>query len=344
MTLALVLQGGGALGAYEAGAIAAFCESTSGFRPDIVSGVSIGAINAAVLLGGRVENPAEALHELWERLAVTSLPMLPEFAERFLAAFGNPSMYWPRTDWPTLMGWTSLYDTTPLRSLLEELVDLEKLRRLGATRRLIVTAVNLRTGDLEAFDNTDPQRPLTIDHLVASASLPPAFPPTRIGNGDYYWDGGLVSNTPLRPVLEACRRLPAGQAAEFVLINVFPKTGRVPRNLFEVMDRMFEILFASRIKEDVDTFHRVNEFVAALETLRGDGERVGTGASARADELLERYRRFAPPLIITNSRPEPVFAPFDFSRASIAERWKAGREDALAAIKQRDGVAAESRQ
>jgi len=205
----LVLQGGGALGAFELGVVE--CLLDNGIRPDIVSGVSIGAINATVLCGCRHSDPKSALRELWADLTTFSFPL--QWAANMnqkMSMFGNPGMYRPRTDYFNITGWTSFYDTAPLDETLARNVDFKKLRPANfklkpkdQAPRLILTATNLLTGRLERFDSKDMQ--IEAAHVRASGSLPPSFPPTAAPSPDkgveqLYWDGGLFDNTPLSKV------------------------------------------------------------------------------------------------------------------------------------------------
>ena len=177
MITGLVLQGGGALGAFELGVMEWLLDG--GMRPDVVSGVSIGAINAAVLCGCRRADPKVALRELWADLTTLSLPPPLEAANRQLSVFGNPGMYVPRTDYLNVFNWTSFYDTQPLRRTLERHVDFDKLRpgefraRAAARApRVILTATNLRTGKLDRFDSKQMQ--ITPAHVAPAAACRPA--------------------------------------------------------------------------------------------------------------------------------------------------------------------------
>jgi NTE family protein len=192
---AIVLQGGGALGAYEYGVLRALYEQRPGFEPVAVAGISIGAITAAVL-GGAKADPIAALDALWrKKLTVPPVPVPwpPAPFDQSLALWGNPGMYWPQAGlWTTPWLLTSLYDTAPLRHTLADLVD--PLRLNADAPRVIVGAINVATGLMEYFRGGQPGG-LTFEHVAASGSLPPSFPMTTIGH-HRYWDGGLFSNTP----------------------------------------------------------------------------------------------------------------------------------------------------
>jgi NTE family protein len=187
---AIVLQGGGALGAYEYGVLQALYEQRPGFRPTAVAGVSIGAITAAVL-GGAAGDPIEALDTLWRRKLTVTGPMgLPGPVDRSLALLGNPGMYQLHAGLfaaPWLA--TSVYDTSPLRTTLAELVDPARLN--APDPQVIVGATNVGTGEMEFFDRDRPGG-LTFEHVAASGSLPPSFPMTAIGK-QAYWDGGRAT-------------------------------------------------------------------------------------------------------------------------------------------------------
>ena len=215
----LLLQGGGALGSYQAGVYEALAEAD--LHPDWVAGVSIGAVNAALIAGNSPENRIDRLRQFWEAV---STPPLGPFSIPYLASIeindavthsllnqaraleiallGAPGFFKPRVPSPFLFPFfgvdaLSHYDVTPLKETIERLVDFEKINA-GSTR-VSVGAVNVRTGNLTYFDNT--LQKISLEHVVASGSLPPGFPATKI-DGEYYWDGGIVSNTPLQWVVE----------------------------------------------------------------------------------------------------------------------------------------------
>ena len=215
---AIVLQGGGALGAYEYGVLRALYEQRPGFRPVAVAGVSIGAITAAVL-GGAKGDPIAALDTLWRRkLTVGAPPGVPAVVDRSLALLGNPGMYQLHAGMFTApWALTSVYDTAPLRATLAELVDPARLN--APDPQVIVGATNVADGEMTFFD-----RDLTFEHVAASGSLPPSFPMTRIGT-EAYWDGGLFSNTPLSPAIEALERAGDGDRdveRELIVVELFP--------------------------------------------------------------------------------------------------------------------------
>src|SRR5579872_4082400 len=208
----LVLQGGGALGSYQAGAYHSLCHHD--FAPEWVAGISIGAVNAAIVVGNPPEKRVARLKEFWE-MATAPVPWKPhlvgeesrtafhEAAAAWIATFGVPGFFTPRFPPPLL--WPpgsaqslSYYDTAPLKATLLRLVDFDLIN--AKQTRLSVGAVNVTTGNFAYFDSF--KQIIRPEHIMASGALPPGFPPIEI-DGEYYWDGGLVSNTPLHWVTEA---------------------------------------------------------------------------------------------------------------------------------------------
>lgn len=320
----IVLQGGGALGAYEVGVLHRLYEQP-GFQPDIVAGVSIGAINAAAIAGGRNGNPVAALDAIWRELAVASPVPLPQPVSRALSVFGNPRFFTPRIDYFALPFWTSLYTLEPLRDLLPRYIDFDAIGSRGPV--LLLTATNIETGTIEVFDSR--RQPITLDHVLASCSLPPGFPMTRVGEA-WYWDGGLFDNTPMGSVIEAFDRSRAVER-ELVVVNLFPAAGRVPANMPEVYDRMLEIVFSNKIAGDVRMLQRVNEFIAAMKAIDGALDRNSEIRSMPGFERLMQYVDVRA-VYVTNVRTETISAPFDFSRESIEARINAGYAGAARAL------------
>jgi NTE family protein len=323
---ALVLQGGGALGAYELGVIERLFEEP-GFDLRYVSGVSIGAITAAVLVGAKSGNPVATLRELWDEFAVISSPLIPDSVEANLATFGNAAFYRMRSDYLAMPWWTHFYDVGPIRERLAELVDFTAIR--DSNIRLVVTATNIKTGEIDAFDNAEPRRPLTIDHILASGSLPPGFPMTTIGD-QAYWDGGLFNNTPLSPLLERVHPRDAGRMRLFV-VNLFPSAGRIPENMLAVGDRIVELIFSNKMKKDVEIARTINRFVALVEEI-AERHDIADLRRKRDYQALEKYKVLGDIIEITNTRDEPVNAASDFSRPTIEARIGAGYRDASTAL------------
>lgn len=341
----LVLQGGGALGAYECGVYKALEEQ--GILPDLVAGVSIGAVNAAIIAGNPRGKAAPALEAFWNELVVPDPPIPHETLRRFWATgqitlFGVPKLFTPRwlaPSWPpflpfTWWSWTSLYDPTPLKKTLEQYVDFERL----ASReiRLILTAVNVETGELEVFDSAE-QR-ITVEHILASGSFPPGLPWTVI-DGKPYWDGGLVSNTPIGPVLE--KR--GGVALKIYLVNLFPKAQRLPTNLLGVLARQKDILYADKTESDLRLCQLQNETLALIQELMAhiDPE------TARRIQKSGRYQRLveqACPVAITRfvhegEAFESESKDYDFSRGTIQGHIRHGYKHARAILAQEAAAA-----
>lgn len=332
----LVLQGGGALGAYQAGVYEALAQHD--MRPDWVSGISIGAINAALIAGNPVGSRVKALRTFWQRASGELLYRLDEpigFARRtfneasalFAATMGVPGFYTPRIppplpEWPADFDQLSYYDTAPLRDTLLELVDFDRINR-GETR-LSVGAVNVLKGNFVYFDNFE--RKIGPEHIMASGALPPGFPPVMI-DGEWYWDGGLVSNTPLQYVLD--NRSQAGM--DVFQIDLFSSRGEVPRTMADIAQREKDIRFSSRTRLGTDMSRRLQQLRAAArrladklpEDLREDTDLAELLACqpegpVAVMHLINRARGYE-----TNSKD------YEFSRMTVEEHWSSGRADAL---------------
>src|SRR6266849_5838171 len=254
--IALVLQGGGALGSYQAGVYEALTEN--GYQPDWVAGISIGAINAAIIAGNAPEVRVAKLREFWERVSSPSANWLDlphtiwQDAIRRTAAmsalmFGQPGFFRPNVlhCWTTGTPPTSYYDTSFLKGTLERLVDFDRIN--AREIRFSVGAVNVRTGNFAYFDNA--RQTIRPEHVMASGALPPGFPAIEI-DGEFYWDAGLVSNTPLKYILET---LPRRSTLTFQ-VDLFAARGSVPKNLDAVSEREKDIRYSSRTRMGVETF------------------------------------------------------------------------------------------
>jgi NADPH-dependent 2,4-dienoyl-CoA reductase/sulfur reductase-like enzyme/predicted acylesterase/phospholipase RssA len=246
----LTLQGGGALGAFECGVVKAMEET--GIYPDIVAGISIGAFNAAIIAGNPKQASA-ALEAFWNELSLETPEASDEQTRRMLSSLqtivcGSPNFFHPRWIIPIIdlrnlvFNWTSFYDPNPIKKLLCKYVDFKKLKK--SPIRLLIMAVNIETSEFETFDSyTDD---ITPDHILASGSLPPGFPWTTI-NGKHYWDGGIVTNTPLDSALEIC----GSTSKKVYVVDLYPKTRCLPKNMIEVISRKDEILFNEKIRKDL---------------------------------------------------------------------------------------------
>ena len=268
----LVLQGGGALGSYQAGVVEAL--TAARVEPHWVTGISIGAINAALIAGNPPDRRLERLRAFWEQ--ATSGPFISpligwtpirsfvnQMSAATVATFGVPGFFTPRIAAPPL--WPpgseqaiSVYDTAPLRETLLRLVDFDRINR-GDTR-LSVGAVNVQTGNAVVFDSA--RQTIGPEHIMASGALPPGFPPVWI-EGEAYWDGGLVSNTPLQFVLD-------DEQYEDLLIfqvDLFNAHGPMPGNLLEVDEREKDIRYSSRTRLNTDANLRIHKVKTALRAL-----------------------------------------------------------------------------
>lgn len=323
---ALVLQGGGALGAFALGA-ARVLYGERGYRPDLISGVSIGAITAALLarpLGG---DPLAALERFWTLVTVES-PWLAAAFQRYASAFGNPAFFTPRTDVWAAATWTSLYDTEPLRRTLAGLVDLKALAEPGLRPRLVVTATDIKAGQIEAFDSD--KKGLTLDHILASGSLPPSFPMTLV-DGKPYWDGGVFDNTPLGEVLSRLSRTGQGER-EVVVVNLFPNAGPVPTDLNEVSQRFLNLTFANKTESDLKLLERFNAVSVLLDQIRGDPDLAGLAESPAFQDADRNYVVVPQVLAITRAHQAANGAWTDFSRAGIEALAQEGAEAARTEI------------
>jgi predicted acylesterase/phospholipase RssA len=299
LEVGVVLQGGGALGAYECGALNALLELMDEFAAEgralvlkVVTGVSIGSINAACVVGAKTWSDACArLNSLWEDLVLEAPPFWLHAAQRDLAFFGLPGFYAPRSDFWTAATWTYVYDTRPLLVTLARHVDFAALN--ASPTLFVVTAVEVVTGALRAFANGPignvAATRIEPRHVLASGSLPPGFPWTEI-DGMPYWDGGIVDNTPLGLAIDA---FSADSAVDrmLVVMNLYPLRARLPRNLATVEDRLHELSFGNRLRQDHDTARRVNALVETIDELAAKvaPDDRSDWLSARLDEA-RRYK------------------------------------------------------
>ncbi len=330
----LVLQGGGALGAYQAGAFEALCACT--FEPDWVAGISIGAINAALIAGNPPDKRRARLDEFWTRVSSqVALPAIPwdtgnatnaamnELNAGIIMAAGVPGFFKPRLP-PILfqprddLTKLSIYDTEPLRATLEELVDFDLINRDDGMR-ISIGAVDVQSGSQRYFDNkrgfggkADVIGP---EHIMASAALPPGFPAIKIGEA-YYWDGGLTSNTPLEHVLRM-----KGNANLLVFqLDLFSAKGRLPTTLAEIAEREKDIRFASRSAVNA---RKDRNLYNAGKTVDGEAD-VATGTVTVIH------------LIYRSAVPEVASRDYNFSPRAIAEHRSAGQHDIDRAMRHRD--------
>jgi NADPH-dependent 2,4-dienoyl-CoA reductase/sulfur reductase-like enzyme/predicted acylesterase/phospholipase RssA len=331
----LVLQGGGALGAFECGVVKALEERD--IYPDIVAGVSIGAFNAAVI-AGNPKNPSAALEDFWHELEIVTPEIPDEPLRRILSswtslAFGSPKFFHPKWFTPLWglnqlpLNWTSFYDPSPVRRLLAKYVDFTRLRT--SPIRLIVSAVNVQTAQLEIFDSYVDD--LTSDHILASGSLPPGFPWTTI-DGKHYWDGGIVSNSPLEDVIERCG--PAGKRV--FIVDLFPGKKELPANIIEVMSRRDEIVYSERIRNDVRTRNLLHDFRRLVEEILVDVSPERLMQIKQRPRYIQLMGDIAPTIITRVVREmaenEPLSKDYDFSTLSIELHKQSGYSATLKAL------------
>jgi len=339
--MVLVLQGGGALGAYQAGAYEALAEA--GMEPDGIAGISIGAINGAIIAGNKPEDRVTRLREFWEGVSsgVASTPFantdfrvaLNELNASRVATFGVPGFFSPRIPPaiflpPGTHGATSYYSTEPLHETLGALVDFDELN--SGRIRYAAGAVEITTGNFAYFD-TIRQR-VDVEHVMASGALPPGFPPVMIGE-KAYWDGGLVSNTPMQYVLELQDR--RSDMCVFQ-VDLFSARGRMPQALTDVAQREKEIRYSSRTRFNTDKFLEMQTLRRALKRLlmRLPQElRDDPDAKALAESTCDAAVTIVH-LIHRRAAYDRYSMDYEFSRISMLEHWQAGLDDVRHTLKQ----------
>lgn len=348
--IALVLQGGGALGAYQGGIVEALEEA--GVHIGRIAGISIGAINAALIAGNPPHRRVHALRSFWQH--VTRQPLLPPSPwERELHAVpwpqplrqwqahfeglralveGQRGFFHPRPDL-LLRGprFTSFYDTEPLRKTLLELVDFERLNRGPVA--VSVAAVNVETGNFEVFDSRE--QALGPEHIMASGALPPGFPPVRVGEG-WYWDGGLVSNTPLMQVL-------GGHPQRHTLVfqvDLWNARGDLPEDLGQVLSRQKDIQYSSRTRATTDLLQRAHQQRHVLRELLARIPEESRDAFCREVEAMARDERYNVVHLIYRDKPEDgQEKDYQFGRRAMLRHWAAGLADARATLAHTDWFA-----
>ena len=347
--VALVLQGGGALGAYQAGVFEELCAID--VEPTWVAGVSIGAINAALIVGNAPGDRLEKLHAFWDLVSSGPARQAPpldgqrtvfnQWSAAWSATFGVPGFYRPRVPPAALQpsgtpGALSVYDNEALRSTLERLVDFDRINARIDGRpaiRLSVGAVDVETGNSTWFDNVDTR--LGPEHVMASGALPPAFAPVTIGDASY-WDGGIVSNTPLQYVLDER----GDDRLLVVQVDLFPSRGPRPLDLAGVLQRHKDILYSSRSRF-------TTEKIAEMQRLRGALARLikRLPASLRddpdlraLDATLHTQRVDIVHLIYRQRSYERESKDYEFSRPSMQEHWRCGIDDMRRTHQHLDGL------
>jgi len=346
-TVALVMQGGGALGAYQCGVYETLHEA--GLRPDWLAGTSIGAINAAIIAGSAPEQRVERLREFWELICEPAgnvnwpaqmmrgaLAWMPDSALRSTWADsvsamasllqGQRGFFSARPVPPFAFSdgsaqATSFYDTAPLHETLTRLVDFDRIHDDPAIR-LTVGACNVRTGNLVYFDSAEMR--LGPEHVLASCALPPAFAPVQI-DGEYYWDGGLVSNTPLEHVLNTIPR----RDTLALQIDLWSARGPRPQTMMDVLERAKDVQYSSRTRHGTDTVKRLQLLRTALNELL---EQLPEDAlDERLSTVLEPWlndRVFNIIHLIYQAKPhEEQFKDYAFGPQAMREHWTSGCRD-----------------
>ena len=333
-TKALVLQGGGALGAYQGGVYEALFERYQSL--DWVAGVSIGAINASIIAGNP---PAERIGKLkgfWDMVSSGPGQRLPstlgdrmvlnQWSAATAVFFGIPGFFKPRIGPAMLLGSAapvlSYCDTTDLKSTLERFVDFDRINGKDAMR-ISVGAVNVRTGNSIYFDNTTQK--ITPEHIMASGALPPGFPPVHI-DGEDYWDGGIVSNTPLQYVLDVH---PRTQPLVVLQVDLFSARGVMPQTLAEVAQRQKDIIYSSRTRMNTDAVSaNVNLQQALADLIKKLPAALRNDKSVEALSAQMTHKPIDIVHLIYRNRPyELDFKDYEFSRTTVNEHWEAGARD-----------------
>jgi NTE family protein len=370
--IALVLQGGGALGAYQAGVFQAFAEA--GLAPDWIAGISIGAFNAAIIAGNPPQTRVEKLRQFWEIITEPYVPHWARFpwpaaapqagplgapqpggflalASQFVPALqgdtargllnqwaagrvlfnGTPGFFAlrPVTPWfwpGSSARATSYYDSTDLKSTLERLIDFDRLNNDSV--RLSVGAVNVRSGNLVCFDTKTDR--IRAEHIMASGALPPAFAAVEI-DGEHYWDGGLVSNTPLQWIVE---ERPPRDTLVFQ-VDLWPSRGDLPRNMANVNTRQKEIIYSSRTRAGSTRFAEIQGLRYAMTSLleKLPPELANGPESAVLRPFAGRKVWNLIQVIYRARNYEGDSKDYEFSRQSMVDHWRAGYDDTVRTLR-----------
>jgi NTE family protein len=344
----LVLQGGGALGSYQAGAYQALCHF--GFEPEWVAGISIGAVNAAIIAGNEGRTRVDRLKEFWEMVSAP-VPWAPvgksnhgrelfnSTSAALVATFGVPGFFTPRIPpaplWPPGSPQAeSYYDTAPLKKTLERLVDFDRINDLKT--RLSVGAVGVTSGNFKYFDNYEFRKlgkTIGPEHIMASGALPPGFPSVVI-DGEHYWDGGIASNTPLDYVLDA----ETGHDLLIFQVDLFSARGDLPASLLEAAEREKDIRYSSRTRMNTDKNRQLHNTHKALRDLIGKlPDYLKNDPSV---EILNRAARESTVtvvhLIYRSKNYESSSKDYDFSHVAMVEHWEAGVHDVHLSMRHKD--------
>ena len=345
--VALALQGGGALGAYQAGVYEALAEA--GIHPDWVAGVSIGAVNSAIIAGNGPADRVAKLRSFWQDITANALldlftalqttvhkgnigrTLFNQVSASSALVSGAASFFAPRLPPPWLYPngareATSFYETKHLKATLERVIDFNRINY--GDMRFSVGAVNVRTGNVVYFDNiTHEIRP---EHVMASGSLPPGFPAVEI-EGEFYWDGGLISNTPLQWIVEQGLR----QDLLAFQVDLWSARGELPGNLADVVRRQKEIQYSSRTRANTDQFkhqqHARKTLASLLSNLPphlADSDEARMLSSIADDKVYSLVH-----LTYCSKYHEDHSKDYEFSRLSMEEHWRAGYQDAVRTLR-----------
>jgi len=344
----LVLQGGGALGSYQAGAYQALCHFE--FEPEWVAGISIGAVNAAIIAGNEPNKRVPRLKEFWEMVSAP-VPWQPlsngdrgrslfnETSAALIATFGVPGFFTPRIPpaplWPPGHPQSqSYYDTSPLKKTLERLVDFDRINDLKT--RFSVGAVSVTSGNFRYFDNFEFRKlgkKIGPEHVMASGALPPGFPSVEI-EGEHYWDGGIASNTPLDYVLDA----ELDRDLLIFQVDLFSARGELPTSLLEAAEREKDIRFSSRTRMNTDKNRQIHNTRQALrelfaklpDYLKNDPALEILCKAARESTVTVVH------LIYRSKNYESSSKDYDFSHVGMVEHWSAGTRDVHLSMRHKD--------
>jgi NTE family protein len=352
-TVALTLQGGGALGAYQAGVYQGLHEA--GIHPNWIAGISIGALNTAIIAGNAPEHRVTRLLEFWETICQPAFGLpIPAVVERALfdsadavrnafttmQAFGalvegQKGFFVPRFPPPSPLAsgspqTASFYDTTPLKATLEQLCDFDRINS-GETR-VSVGAVNVATGNFAYFDNS--RQRLRAEHFIASGALPPGFAAVEI-DGQFYWDGGLMSNTPLYEIAQAT---PRRDTLAFQ-VDLWSARGPVPDSIVDVMGRVKDVQFSSRTRLVTDQMQRAQRYRNVLRRvldLLPDDVCKSDEWCKLAEELACSKHYNIVHLIYRQKEYEGHFKDYQFGFSTMREHWASGLEDIRRTLSHRD--------
>ncbi|MFN7093730.1 MAG: patatin-like phospholipase family protein [Burkholderiales bacterium] len=344
---ALVLQGGGALGSYQVGVYQALEEH--GFLPDLVVGISIGAINSAIIAGNLPENRLERLNEFWLRITYDTggekivdpelLKLHNQYNSKLALMYGQHGFFAPKLINPWWLNDTepenlAFYDTSPLKKTLLELVDFDYLNS-SHSPRLSVGAVDMESGDFTFFDNQEIE--ILPEHIMASGALPPGFPPIKIKDR-YYLDGGVFLNTPMARVFElydSQRRHSSGATVLCFMVDLFSVAGSKPKDMDGMLERLKDIQYSSRTKRMVSLYAQLQETrynIQQVSTLFTDEQKKHPAIAALLNRSCSTHLDIIHLICKSESGFELSSKDYEFSKASYLKRAKLGLHDTKAMI------------